>query len=1711
MAIKDTAATYIGLSNENEFYSHHYLSEVFNGDIRQTLDAWVAMEAQGKEAGSKDETPNGEHQKAPYNGLKSLSRDYFTMREQMRRAVSGKVAANKRVALQRQFFQRLLTVLGYTYQPQNLVLEDNTEIPVLGAVCPGNDNASELIAPELVLLGAFETDPESLGADPLSLTPHKDQFHGEVPPDTALLSESWNDIISRRVYGQKHPPRWVLLLSDSQLLLIDRLKWNQNRLLRFDWDEILGRKDDATVKATAVLLHKQSLLPDEGLCLLDNLDENAHKHAFSVSEDLKYALRESIELLGNEAAEYLIKHTKIGYSGKNALQPDELSLECLRYMYRLLFLFYIEARPELKYVPINSPAYLKGYSLESLRDLEMVRLNTDESRNGSYLHQSIDRLFSLIHQGYGGTSEHQGLDLGSEAAVHNSFHIKGLDSHLFHPKFTPLINKVIFRNETLQRIIELMSLTSAGGNGGRGGRSRRRGRVSYAQLGINQLGAVYEALLSYRGFFADKDLYEVKKAGTEPSELETGYFIAAEDLELYTEDERVYDKDEEGRKKLRVYDKGRFIYRLAGRDRQKSASYYTPEVLTKTLVKYALKELLKDKQADDILNLSICEPAMGSAAFLNEAVNQLSEAYLEKKQGELNQRIPHDSYGEILQQVKMHIADHNAFGVDLNPVAVELAEVSLWLNAISSSTQVPWFGYQLFNGNSLVGARRQVYATHLLGKQVKGNAWYDRAPTRLNPLSLAGAAEQNPANATEDELPWQRAESEIYHFLLPDPGMANYTDKVAKSLEPEKFDTIKKWRNGFVKPFAADDIKTLLFLSDKVDQLWQEHTQQLDTDRNRTEDILAVWPNNNAEDRVSSTQEKDQVREQGIFNLNSKTASAYRRLKMVMDYWCALWFWPIEQAHLLPDRDTFLMEIGLLLNGNVLDVQRPEQGGFDFSGEATPTDQSSARKATASTDAQGGFAFDQPAQEQPQLTDSKGQLKIEALYKHFPRLKLVHQLAEKNRFFHWELNFADQFAKNGGFDLILGNPPWLKVEWQEGGVLGDYHPLFNLRKFSATKMSDERLKSFEKYSELKKSWFGELEQAEATQSFLNSDQNYSILSGQKANLYKCFLPQAWMICSQTGVTGFLHPEGIYDDPKGGGFRAEVYPRLRSHFQFHNELSLFSEVHHATMYSINIFGEKSSVNFKHIANLFSPSSIDSCVGHDGVGAVPGIKNDKGKWNVAGHKSRIITVQNETLKIFATLYDEPGTPAGEARLPALHAKELMSVLDKFSQQTKRLGDLEGEYYTTPSTCWNEVNAQNDGTIKRQTQFPESTKQWVLSGPHFFVGNPCYKTPRAITKLNSDYDVLDLVDLPDNYLPRSNYIPACDEAEYLRRTTRVPWVEEGESKERPVTEFYRHVNREMLSQSGERTLISVIMPPGTAHINTCVATSFKKHADLLDYHAMTLSIPIDYRVKSTGMGHANTTLINQLPTLVDEKYRLSLHLRALVLNSLSEFYQDLWAGNWSETFPFDEWAKKDDRLSDKYFSELTPSWQSRCGMKNVFCRRQTLVEIDVLAAQALGLTLQELLTIYRVQFPVMRQYENDTWYDANGRIIFTASKGLIGVGLPRKGNKNKDTPVTIIYPDSTGRATEEKVIGWEDLQPTSAINQLNQGTPFADINWTDHQSLPAGTQVIQTVIDDTLPGGPREKKITYVAPFDRCDREHDYRIAWKAFEERFAVTKE
>ena len=194
--------------------------------------------------------------------------------------------------------------------------------------------------------------------------------------------------------------------------------------------------------------------------------------------------------------------------------------------------------------------------------------------------------------------------------------------------------------------------------------------------------------------------------------------------------------------------------------------------------------------------------------------------------------------------------------------------------------------------------------------------------------------------------------------------------------------------------------------------------------------------------------------------------------------------------------------------------------------------------------------------------------------------------------------------------------------------------------------------------------------------------------------------------------------------------------------------------------------------------------------------------------------------------------------------------------------------------------------------------------------------------------------------------------------------------------------------------------------------------------------------------------------ISTLPNPKPELNKNVlvRVLMLNCLNKYYRDLWEQSFKESFSQDSWSKKDSRL--KRFDTLSQVWQWETPLRNWYERRQALVEIDVITAMALNLTLEELTLIYNVQFPVLQQNEDDTWYDTTGNIVFTCSKGLTGVGV--------DRPV------------------WETIR-----------------------DLKAGETYEHTIEKSELYHG---KKVTYHAPFDKCDRVEDYKTAWAHFEKVF-----
>ena len=1563
-----------GIRNQNEYYTNHYFLSVFEENAADTIKRW------------QDEAAN-QGGKTPWAKLNAVASKYFSLRERASRLRSD-FALEPIIS---ELASEILTALGYPMHARSskpIEVEPGVTIPVALEMTKPNG------APWMwAILCRNASDDDDIMQSVRFYT----HWHGFADEETGYSPEnaaaelthmSNEELLSKVLFGMDEPPRWVMFIGLQQIALIDRNKWNEKRFLVFQLDEIFGRKETTTLQAMSVLLHRESICPSEGTSLLDTLDENSHKHASGVSKDLKYALRECIEKLGNEVVRDMKERQHVGVFGKEL--ADTLTIQCLRYMYRILFMLFIEAKPELGYAPMKAETYALGYSFESLREIaENARADSDIERDGYYLKESMDLLFKLIYEGYPAGER----SLMDGASVQGVFRIDPLKAHIFDPMRTELIEKARIKNGVLLDIINMMSYA-------KGQRGKRGGRISYSNLGINQLGSVYEALLSYRGFFAEEDLYEVKRSGDTVDDLDVGYFVPERELDQYDEDERVRTGPNPT-DPLRMHPKGEFIYRLAGREREKSASYYTPEVLTHCLVKYALKELLEGKTADEILHLTICEPAMGSAAFLNEAVSQLAEAYLTRKEKETGSAVAHDQRPQEIQKVKMYIADRNVYGIDLNPVAVELAEVSLWLNTIYQGAYVPWFRTQIVNGNSLIGARRQCYTLAQLQASKGPAVWYENAPERILPGQKRKFAKQ------------------VYHFFAGDPGMCSYTDKVIKSMEPEKIAFIKEWNKKFTRAFNEEECDRVLELSAQIDKLWDAHVELRREIAEKTTDPLSVW--GQPEDKAHTPmtiREKDTIYEGLYLSHGAENASPYARLKAVMDYWCALWFWPIDKADELPTRREFLFDVQMMLGLDVVRVigdkkNKGQMSVFDIMPDEDPY-----------------------VQEMIERYDRFGAVNLDRLRADFPRLRIADEVARQQHFFHWELEFADVFAERGGFDLIVGNPPWLKVEWKEQDVFGDHYPFVIVKGYTATNTAKERTHLLGD-----KNFYGnyltEYVYTAATQGFLNNIQNYKALKGAAVNLYKYFLPQAWLFGSARGVSAFIHQENVFDDASGGLFREELYHRLRRHFNFKNELRLFADADHHTAFSLNVYSQSVSPSFDAIFNLYSAQTIDDC--YDGVERpLYGDKDPDGKWNEIGCKERILHIGKKELSLFARLFDG-NCPPYQARLAALKGAPLMKALSCFSN----VATYSDEVFST--LLWTETSATKDGLIKKAPHYPSLPNESILLGSNIFVNNPLFKTARATATKNSDFDLVDLSAIGEYYLQRSPYAIACDGNTYRNALPACPWQGNYAASAKILA-------RKMVDPDGERTLVSCLVPPGITHTDGLRGIIYAETRKTCLMAGLLSSLPYDFFVKTLHKENFTADTLKALP-LIQSKYENAILVRVLMLNCLTRHYAGVWGEVYCDDFRVLGWAKQDERLDASQFSQLTQSWCGAYALKSDYARRQAQIEVDVLVALSLGMTIEELCNIYRITFDVLCKYENDTWYDANGRIVFSAKNmGELAYKRPE----------------------------WEQ--------RLRGAAP--------------GTKFYRIITDDTQPGGPVERTIEYVAPFDKCDREQDYETAWSFF---------
>lgn len=1528
------------------------------------------------------------------------------------------------------FNTELMEALGYDTTPaysQWIHIDSHSVVPARSVLFNGEQ--TKLVILEMQPMIKFNEDDQPAGLFEQQFNdeegtktkeqkyyyPHwSEVIQKPIPEGCKIDPSKVNEAVSAIFNLPEQRPQYILILAGNIVMLIEQDKWDQGAYLKFDLEELFSEASITKFKdyyALFYLLTAKEILAGDAH-LMEQINEESYKNAYEVTKDLKNGVIRAVELLANEALHHMKNIQGLEFDETDDTFEAKVKDDCLTIVYRLLFIFYAEARPEIGILPMNDEIYAKGYSLDILRDLEQTPLKSDQERNSYFFNDSLWTLFRLICEGY--------HDANNDFV---SFSVKKIDSPLFDDNNLKVLKGVRYRNSVWQEIICSLSLSEE--------ESRKsRGRISYANLGVNQLGSVYESLLAYRGFYAEEDYIEVHKAG-DPKD---GTFLVPRSRMNDFNDNEIL-KDNKGN--IVILEKGSFVYRLNGRDRKKSASYYTPEILTKSTVKYTLKGFVDkleagEMEAKELLKLKILEPAMGAAAFQNEVINQVSELYLKYRQKETGKRIAPHKYRDELQKVKAYIATKNIYGVDLNPTAIELGKLSLWLNVIHKDMETPFFGHRIALGNAVIGAWFKAYDESELCKAERtkyvNTEWWTKAPHLLH--------------FSKERKKIIRKVNEIYHFLVPDKNMLGVL-KIAeqKAANPEKAKAMAAILKEWTKPITKEETLILRRLSQGIDKLISDYIVHQEKIEKLTANNYEVWEHRTYHNAaISMFSDK-----QALIDSRNARNNAFYKLKTIMDYWCSLWFWEYEDSILLPqNRADYWLDIQGII-------------GLSFSSAPAP-------KAPVVTETLPDlFAQDEEPQvdeeEETVYTRQDAKEILEkyksdsVLFEESGRIPIVQKLADRYHFFHPMLEFIEVFWLRDGFDVIVGNPPWLKLEFDEQGIISEVFPEIAIRKTSAPETRKMREELFNQNAKLKVAYDNEECAHNCSTTFMNAYGNYPLLIGQQTNLYKCVLENCFYLMSDAGFMGLLHPEGVYDDPHGQPLRKEIYKRLCFHFKYQNELQLFAEVLHGKKFCQQIYGgKKETVNFFSIDNLFHPCTIDGCFSHNGHGTCGGIKKD-GKWNIDSHKQRIVTFSESELQVLSSTFDD-NADWESTKLVSIHATNIINVLQKFSSFPRHLRDYECK----TTVALDEAGAVNDGIIKRCTsEITIDSGDMIYSGPHFFVANPCYKTPRKNCSTKADYDTIDLNSIPENYIARTNYIPIIDKIRYNSLIEGVQSSKTYSSEEfghDNWIDYYKVGFRKMLCTIEERTLKSVILPAKTSHINGVVSVIFNSLALCAEFAGLTSSILMDFYVKTIGAQNLQRNRLESFPLGVESKFRDHIIVRTLRLNCLTTAYKNLWESLWQENFLHDQWSKFDGRL--KEYNVLTKEWNKNIPLRNYFERRMALIEIDVLSAMGLGLSLDDLIMVYTIQFPVLQQNENDTWYDLKGNIVFTCSKGLTGVGLDRKQ--------------------------WE------AIRNQKEGETYV------HTIDPTKSE---------LYGG---QQVTYYAPYTKCDRIEDYRRAWAHFEKIF-----
>ena len=600
-----------------------------------------------------------------------------------------------------------------------------------------------------------------------------------------------------------------LLFNGNALRLMSAPRGESSGWLDFKVEDMLQTAGRPMVSALRLLLSERRLLGVPRDKRLAALLADSRKYQSEVSERLAEQVLHSLyELLrGFQAAH----NASRGELLREALadNPDDVYRGLLTLVLRLVFLLYAEERGMLP----QTATFLSGYGIaslfERLREDAARYSDTTNHRFGAYAQLLI--LFRMVHDGVSAGDVKMPPRKGALFDPDRYKFLEGRQGPGAR-QTGEAIDPPLVADGTVHRVLEKLMVLEGE-------------RISYRALDIEHIGSVYQTMMGFRLETAGGQSIAIKSAKKRgaPATINLEALLDHDPSKrskwlLERTDRRLTPKMSQLIQQADSLDslhaaldpvidrnatpdkvpKGSMILQPS-EERRRSGSHYTPRELTEPIVRRALEPVFDRLRTqsggaihpNQILEMKVCDPAMGPGAFLVEACRQLGDALVEAwRAHEISPEIPSDE-SELIFARRM-VAQRCLYGIDRNPKAVDLAKLSLWLATLAKDHPLTFLDHALAHGDFLVGlSRRQLDTFHWAGDAPKFQQSFEAEQTRKllsEAIELRSLIQEADESLTQDDLRQldREAKDAIWRArLLGDLVIAAFFEK-AKPKEREQ-------------------------------------------------------------------------------------------------------------------------------------------------------------------------------------------------------------------------------------------------------------------------------------------------------------------------------------------------------------------------------------------------------------------------------------------------------------------------------------------------------------------------------------------------------------------------------------------------------------------------------------------------------------------------------------------------------------------------------------------------------------------------------------------------------------------------------------------------------------------------------------------------------------------------------------------------------------